>query len=230
MEHTHIIPQGLHSSKERMHMNNTSKIAIAIVAIVIIVAGIFAYTFLSQPANGNETISLNGAGATFPYPLLDAMMTQYKQVKSAVTINYQPIGSGGGISALEGMTVDFAGSDAPLGAADRELAPNTLHIPETVGAVTVAYNIPDIPTGLHLSGQVIADIFQGKITKWNDPAIQDINPDTTLPAKDIVVSHRSDGSGADETAGRDARPDGQALGRDHRNADHLELQGRPDRS
>jgi phosphate transport system substrate-binding protein len=195
MEHTHIIPQGLHSSKERIHMNNTSKIAIAIVAIVIIVAGIFAYTFLSQPANGNETISLNGAGATFPYPLLDAMMTQYKQVKSAVTINYQPIGSGGGISALEGMTVDFAGSDAPLGAADRELAPNTLHIPETVGAVTVAYNIPDIPTGLHLSGQVIADIFQGKITKWNDPAIQDINPDTTLPAKDIVVSHRSDGSG-----------------------------------
>jgi phosphate transport system substrate-binding protein len=93
------------------------------------------------------------------------------------------------------LTVDFAGSDAPLSAADRELAPNTLHIPETIGAVTVAYNIPDVPTGLHLTGQVIADIFQGKITKWNDPAIQDINPDVTLPDKDIVVAHRSDGSG-----------------------------------
>ncbi len=176
-------------------MNNTSKIVIALVAIVIIVAVIFGFVSLSQPTGGDETIPLNGAGATFPYPLLEEMIKQYKQVKSNVAINYQPIGSGGGISALQGMTVDFAGSDAPLGAADRKLAPNTLHIPETIGAITVAYNIPNVSTGLHLTGQVIADIFQGKITKWSDPAIQDLNQDVMLPDKDIVVAHRSDGSG-----------------------------------
>ena len=181
--------------REIKNMNNTSKIVIAIVAIAIIVVGIFAYMSLSQPTGGDETISLNGAGATFPYPLLEAMMNQYKQVKSTVTMNYQPIGSGGGISALEGTTVDFAGSDAPLSSADRELAPNTLHIPEPIGAVTVAYNIPDVSTGLHLTGQIIADVFQGKITKWSDQAIQDINQDVMLPDKDIVVAHRSDGSG-----------------------------------
>lgn len=176
-------------------MKTTSKIILAIVAIAIIAGGVAGYIYLSQPAGEEETVLLNGSGATFPYPLLDSMITQYKQIKPNVQINYQPIGSGGGISALEGNLVDFAGSDAPLGAADRELAPNALHIPETIGAVTVAYNIPNIPTGLNLTGKVIADIFQGKVTKWNDPAIQDINPDTTLPAKDIVVAHRSDGSG-----------------------------------
>jgi phosphate transport system substrate-binding protein len=176
-------------------LKTTSKIVLAIVAIAIIVGGLTGYIYLSQPAGEEETIILNGSGATFPYPLLDSMITQYKQIKSNVQINYQAIGSGGGISALEGKLVDFAGSDAPLSAADRELAPNTLHIPETIGAVTVAYNIPDVPTGLHLTGQVIADIFQGKITRWNDPAIQDLNSGTTMPANDIVVAHRSDGSG-----------------------------------
>jgi phosphate transport system substrate-binding protein len=176
-------------------MKTTYKIVLAIIAIVIIVAGVFGYMNLAQPTGEEETVILNGAGATFPYPLLESMMNQYKQVKSNVQTNYQPIGSGGGISALQTKTVDFAGSDAPLSAADRELAPNTLHIPETIGAVTIAYNIPDVSTGLHLTGQVIADIFQGKLTKWNDPAIQDLNPDTTLPAKDIAVVHRSDGSG-----------------------------------
>ena len=176
-------------------MKSIYKMALALIAIAIVIAGILGYMSLSQPTGEEETVTLNGAGATFPYPLLEAMINQYKQVKSNVLINYQAIGSGGGISALEGLTVDFAGSDAPLGAADRELAPNALHIPETIGAVTVTYNIPDVPTGLHLNGQVIADIFQGKITKWNDPAIQDINSDVTLPDKDIVVAHRSDGSG-----------------------------------
>jgi phosphate transport system substrate-binding protein len=175
-------------------MNKNLVAVIAIIAIVIIVVGVYAYT-LPQPTSEEGTVALNGAGATFPYPLLEAMMNQYKQVKSNVQINYQAIGSGGGISALQGKTVDFAGSDAPLGAADRELAPNTLHIPETIGAVTVPYNLPGVQTGLHLTGQVIADIFQGKVTKWNDAAIQNSNPDITLPDHDIVVAHRSDGSG-----------------------------------
>jgi phosphate transport system substrate-binding protein len=173
-------------------MENTYKIAIAIVIIVIIVGGIFAYTSLSTPT---EQVSLSGSGATFPVPLIDAMTTKYRTVKSNVLIGYEGIGSGGGIAALQAKTVDFAGSDAPLSAAEREITPNALHIPETIGAVTVAYNIPNVATGLHLSGQIIADIFQGKITNWNDAAIQDINQDIMLPNHDIVVVHRSDGSG-----------------------------------
>ncbi len=172
-------------------MNRTLVAAIAIIAIVIIVVGVYAYTL----PGGSEEVTLNGAGASFPYPLLESMINEYRNVKSNVNINYQAIGSGGGISALQGKTVDFAGSDAPLGADDRAEAPNTLHIPETIGAVTVPYNLPGVPTGLHLTGQVIADIFQGKITKWNDAAIQNANPDITLPDHDIVVAHRSDGSG-----------------------------------
>jgi phosphate transport system substrate-binding protein len=191
MEHIHIIQQYTLCVK-RKKMENTYKIAIAILIIVIVVAGIFAYTSLSSPS---EQVSFSGSGATFPVPLLDAMTTQYETIKPDVLISYEGIGSGGGISALQSKIVDFAGSDAPLSAAERDLAPNALHIPETIGAVTVAYNVPDVSTGLHLTGQVIADIFQGKITKWNDAAIQDLNPDMTLPDHDIFVAHRSDGSG-----------------------------------
>jgi phosphate transport system substrate-binding protein len=176
-------------------MENTSKIIIAIIAIVIIIAGIFAYMSLSNP-NPTEQVSLSGSGATFPVPLLDAMITEYENnVKSNVLIDYEGIGSGGGISNLQQKTSDFAGSDAPMSAAEMAEASNALHVPETIGAVTVAYNIPDVSTGLHLTGQIIADIFQGKITNWNDAAIQDINPDVTLPDHELVVAHRSDGSG-----------------------------------
>ena len=106
------------------------------------------------------------------------MIPQYQKLKTNVnlTINYQSIGSGGGISALESKTVDFAASDAPLGASDAAKAPNALHIPETIGAVTVAYNLPGIQTGLHLTGKVIADIFAGNMTMWNDPEIQGSQP------------------------------------------------------
>ena len=173
-------------------METTYKI-ITIVLIVVIIGGVVGYILLSQPAT--EQVLLSGSGATFPVPLLDAMIEEYPTVKSNVLVSYEGIGSGGGISALQAKTVDFAGSDAPLKEAERELAPNALHIPETIGAVTVAYNVPDVSTGLHLTGQVIADIFQGTITKWNDPAIQDLNQDVVLPDKDIFVAHRSDGSG-----------------------------------
>jgi len=175
-------------------MENTYKIIIAIILIAIIVGGVAGYILLSPPPS-IEQVLLSGSGATFPVPLLDAMITEYGTVKSNVLINYEGIGSGGGISALQAKTVDFAGSDAPLKEAEREIAPNTLHIPETIGAVTVAYNIPDFATGLHLTGQIIADIFQGKITNWNDATIQDINQDIMLPDHEIVVAHRSDGSG-----------------------------------
>jgi phosphate transport system substrate-binding protein len=174
-------------------MENTYKIVIAIAVIVIVIASIFAYMSLSNPT---EQVSFSGSGATFPVPLLDAMRKEYEDnVKSNVLIDYEGIGSGGGISNLQNKATDFAGSDAPMSAAEMELAPNALHIPETIGAVTVAYNLPDVATGLHLTGQIIADIFQGKITNWNDAAIQDINPDITLPDHEIAVAHRSDGSG-----------------------------------
>jgi phosphate ABC transporter phosphate-binding protein len=142
-------------------------------------------------------VSLNGAGATFPYPLINAMIINYTSAKPWIQVNYQSIGSGGGISAYKQPTptVDFAASDAPLSTSDTANIPNALHIPETIGSVTVAYNLPGISTGLHLTGKVIADIYQGTITQWNDQAIQALNPSTTLPAKSIIVVHRSDSSG-----------------------------------
>jgi len=174
-------------------MNN--KIILAIVAIAVVVAGVFGYMYFFSPQTSQAQVTLTGSGATFPYPLLDTMIKQYQTQKTNVQINYQSIGSGGGIAALEGKTVDFAASDAPLGAADMAKAPGTLHIPETIGAVTLAYSLPNIPTGLHLTGSVIADIFSGKVTMWNDPEIQGLNSNVTLPAKNILIVHRSDGSG-----------------------------------
>jgi phosphate transport system substrate-binding protein len=179
-------------------MNTKYTTVIAIVAIAIIIGSVAAYAYLSQPNPSAASVTLNGAGATFPYPLLNSIITKYStDVKPNVLINYQSIGSGGGIAALKQPTptVDFAASDAPLSASDAANIPNALHIPETIGAVTVAYNLPGVPTGLHLTGKVIADIYQGTITMWNDPAIQNLNPTTTLPAKTINTVHRSDGSG-----------------------------------
>ncbi len=172
-------------------------ITAAIIAVAIILGGIAAYIYLSMPgANPETTVKITGSGATFPYPLLNAVITEYTtHIKTNVQISYNPIGSGGGISALKDKIVDFAASDAPLTASDASAAPNVLHIPETIGAVTIAYNLPGTTSGLHLTGKVVADIFQGTITTWNDPAIQNLNPDKTLPAKTITTIHRSDGSG-----------------------------------
>ena len=140
--------------------------------------------------------NINGAGATFPFPLIDTWRVQYQKVKPDVNINYQSIGSGGGIKQFTAKTVDFGASDAPLSAAERAKAPGPVHIPETIGSVVAAYNIPGIPDkGLKLTGPILADIFLGKIKKWNDPRIQSLNPDKKLPAADIVTVHRSDGSG-----------------------------------
>ena len=182
--------------------------AVVIVTILVVAVG---YVMLMQPAQQTSTtatsthptttttptkeISLSGAGATFPYPLLSTMVVEYNKIRPDVKISYQSIGSGGGIRQHTEKTVDFGASDAPLNEKQREAAPNTLHIPITIGSVVVAYNIPGIPKGLRLTGEVLADIFLGKITKWNDPDIQDLNPDLSLPNKDILVVHRSDGSG-----------------------------------
>ena len=139
---------------------------------------------------------LTGAGATFPYPLYSKWFNSYAGT-SGVKLNYQSIGSGGGIRQLSEQTVDFGASDAPM--SDAELAKAKggaiLHIPSAIGAVTIIYNLPAVTQTLKMSGDVIAAIFQGQITKWNDPRLMALNPGVALPADDILVVHRSDGSG-----------------------------------
>jgi phosphate transport system substrate-binding protein len=142
-------------------------------------------------------ITLNGAGATFPFPLIDTWRVEYQKIKPNVNINYQSIGSGGGVKQFTEKTVDFGASDAPLTKSEQQKTPGAVHIPETIGSVVIAYNLPtSVPNkGLKLTGPIVADIFLGKIKKWNDPRIQSINSGISLPPSDIVVVHRSDGSG-----------------------------------
>jgi phosphate transport system substrate-binding protein len=150
-------------------------------------------------AQANATTSgadLTGAGATFPYPLYSKWFDAYA-TKSGVKINYQSIGSGGGIRQLSEQTVDFGASDAPMSDAEIAKAKGgpVAHIPTALGAVTMVYNLPGVTSPLKLTGDVIAGIFQGQITKWNDPRIAALNSGVKLPATDILVVHRSDGSG-----------------------------------
>jgi phosphate ABC transporter phosphate-binding protein len=148
-----------------------------------------------QPTKVPETITLNGAGATFPYPLISKWSSEYNKIKPNIQINYQSVGSGAGIKQITEKTVEFGASDAPLTENEYSNLSGILQIPESIGAVVVAYNLPGIQNGVKLSGDVVADIFLGKITKWNDPKIISLNPGTQFPAKDIIVAHRSDGSG-----------------------------------
>lgn len=137
--------------------------------------------------------SLSGAGATFPYPLYTKWFDAYNRA-AGVQINYQAIGSGGGIAQLKNKTVDFGASDAPLSNADLTTMPGrVVQIPTVAGAVAVVVN--GAPQGIKLSGTVLADIFAGKIRRWNDSQITALNPGLNLPAKAITVAHRSDGSG-----------------------------------
>ena len=142
-------------------------------------------------------LQINGAGATFPYPIYSKWFNQYLQVDSSVRFNYQSIGSGGGITQISGQTVDFGASDGPM--TDEQLRAakggHIMHFPTVMGAVVLTYNVEGVPTGLVLTPDTIAGIFLGKITKWDDPALAANNPDITLPNRDIIVVRRSDGSG-----------------------------------
>ncbi len=149
-----------------------------------------------KPASGPQEVSLNGAGATFPYPLYSKWMAEYNKLHPEVRINYQSIGSGGGIRQITAGTVDFGATDAPMSEEDGKKASGKLvHIPTTIGAVVVAYNVPGVTSSLKLGADVVADIFLGKIKKWNDPRIAATNEGVKLPDQDIAVVHRSDGSG-----------------------------------
>jgi phosphate transport system substrate-binding protein len=141
-------------------------------------------------------VALNGAGATFPFPIYRKWFDDYA-AKTGVKINYQSIGSGGGIKQLQEQTVDFGASDAPMSDDEMSKAKGgpIVHIPTVLGAVAVTYNVPGIETNLKLTGDVIADIFLGKLTKWNHPRIAALNPGAKLPATDVLVVHRTEGSG-----------------------------------
>jgi phosphate transport system substrate-binding protein len=141
-------------------------------------------------------VHLQGAGATFPNPLYQKWVSEYGKRHADIKIDYQSIGSGGGIKQTKEQTVDFGASDAPMSDADLKAAPGEiLHIPTVLGAVVLTYNLEAVAQTLHFSPDVVADIFLGKIKKWNDPRIGADNPGVKLPAADITVVHRSDGSG-----------------------------------
>jgi phosphate transport system substrate-binding protein len=147
-----------------------------------------------QSGAANGQVTLVGAGATFPYPIYSKWFDAYSRA-NPVRVNYQSIGSGGGIRQLTEKTVDFGASDAPMNDEELAKAPGTLHLPTVVGSVAITYNLPSVTTPLQLTGPLLGDIFLGTVKKWNDPRIQQLNPGATLPDRDILVVHRSDGSG-----------------------------------
>jgi phosphate transport system substrate-binding protein len=149
---------------------------------------------LALPVVGQTT--LNGAGATFPNPMYSKWFSEYDKSHNGVQINYQPIGSGGGIRQVTAGTVDFGASDMPM--TDKQLQDSRtkiLNIPTVLGAVVPAYNIPGVTGEVKFTPEALAGIFLGKISKWNDPVIAKANPGVNLPNQDIIVVHRSDGSG-----------------------------------
>lgn len=147
-----------------------------------------------------KTSQLNGAGATFPYPLYSKWFNEYAKLNKDAKINYQSIGSGGGVKQITEGTVDFGASDSPMSTEEIEKANqknnnSIIHIPTVIGSVVLTYNVPGIAKEIKLTPDAIVGIFMGTIKKWNDPKITKENPDLTLPDKDIIVCYRTDGSG-----------------------------------
>ncbi len=169
-----------------------NKIAIgAILTLAIVAIGIGYYYSTTQ---SQEAIQITAGGASFPAPIITKWTSEYNKLYPNIQISYQSIGSGGGQKNLFEKTFDFAGTDAPL--TNAQLANYTvLHIPETIGGVVVTYNIPSLNVTIRMTADVIARIFQGNITKWNDASIASLNPSLTMPDQDIVVVRRSDSSG-----------------------------------
>jgi len=156
---------------------------------ILMISGLLA------PSVASAQMLINGAGATFPYPIYSKWFDEYAKVDPSVRFNYQSIGSGGGQKQIMAQTVDFGASDGPM--SDENLAKSPgkiLHIPTIGGAVVITYNLPGSPR-LKLEGALLAQIFSGKVTKWNDKQIVQLNPELKLPSTDMVVVHRSDGSG-----------------------------------
>ncbi|HEY5513530.1 MAG TPA: phosphate ABC transporter substrate-binding protein PstS [Geomonas sp.] len=155
-----------------------------------------ALAALATAANASAETLINGAGATFPYPLYSKWFAEYAKIDKSVKFNYQSIGSGGGIKQITAQTVDFGASDKFLSDEELKAAPGKLlHLPTVMGAVVVTYNIPGVAKGLKLSAETLSQIYGGKIVSWNDLKIVRDNAGLKLPSKPIIVVHRSDGSG-----------------------------------
>jgi len=180
------------SEMEALHRGRSRRGLWIAIGTIITVVAIVAYVALSGLL-GPQVITLQGAGSSFVYPLMREWASVYNS--SQVRINYASVGSGTGITRLEQKIVDFAGSDAPLQPSDRVAAPNALHIPESIGAVTLAYNIAGVATGLNVTGSIVAGIYLKAITNWNDTRIQSVNPGVNLPNLAITPVYRSDSSG-----------------------------------
>lgn len=163
------------------------------------ILALFLATAVCTAGTAFAATLINGAGATFPYPLYSKWFSEYAKVDPSAEFNYQSIGSGGGIKQITEQTVDFGASDKPLSDAELQAAAASggklLHIPTVMGAVVVTYNLPGVASGLKLKSEDVADIFLGKITKWNDKRIAGDNPGIKLPDQPILVVHRADGSG-----------------------------------
>ena len=165
------------------------KSSLAAIALVLV-----CVTVLSMACN--KSVRLQGAGATFPNPLYQKWLSEYTKLHPDIRMDYQSIGSGGGIKQIKEGTVDFGASDAPMSDEDLKAAPSEiLHVPTVLGAVVLTYNLQGVTQPLRFSPDVIADIFLGKIRKWDDARIKAENPGVNLPPADITVVHRSDGSG-----------------------------------
>ena len=176
-------------------LTKSSRLTVWVVAATFVVLAIACSGGKTGTGPGG-VISLQGAGATFPNPLYQKWVSEFGKLHPNIRIDYQSIGSGGGIKQIQAQTVDFGASDAPMTDADLKAAPGELlHIPTVLGAVVLTYNLQGVSRPLRFSSDVIADIFLGKITKWNDKRIKADNADVNLPATDITVVHRAESSG-----------------------------------
>jgi phosphate transport system substrate-binding protein len=201
-----------------MSSKNTKRnVGIVVLVVVVLAAVAGGYYFSTTTSSMSETssmmsessmmsssaaagpVSLLGAGATFPAPLIQKWTVTYNSLYPSVTISYNPIGSGGGIQQITAKTVDFGASDAPLSDKQLAAAPGLVLFPETLGGVAVTYNLAQYgisnTTVLHFDSEVLVGVYMGNITKWNDPMIQALNPGITFPSATITAVHRSDGSG-----------------------------------
>jgi phosphate transport system substrate-binding protein len=156
----------------------------------------FACVVLLASRVAAQTVQINGAGATFPYPIYSKWFSEYNKLHPTIQINYQSIGSGGGIRQITNQTVFFGATDGPMTADQILAAPGRiLHLPTVLGGVVPVYNVPGVRTELKFTGQILADIFLGRITRWDNPALAKLNAGVNLPPTEITVVHRSDGSG-----------------------------------
>jgi phosphate transport system substrate-binding protein len=175
---------------------SVSKRSFQLVASFSLAIFLLAAIACNNNGSGSGSVILQGAGATFPAPLYQKWLSEYGNLHPNLKMDYQSIGSGGGIKQIKEQTVDFGASDAPMSDEDLKSAPGEIvHVPTVLGAVVITYNLEGMKQPLRFSPEVIADIFLGKIKKWNDPKIAADNAGVTLPANDITVVHRSDGSG-----------------------------------